>query len=126
MGANDHGNIGDDRDAKLGLLRALRLWQTRAREADAKCDAMDKERELLVLALMEDSMQLFAYRDMVRLLEFQVSKLQKKQQVCWDCVQTEKGEGAEEADGGLTWIMALAFCFGISGFGSLGSKYYYL
>lgn len=103
--------IGDDRDGKLGLLRALRLSQTRAREAEAKCASMAKERESLVLAFMEDSMQLFGYRQLVRLLDFQVSKLQQQK---------------EEDGGSLTWIMAMAFCFGVAGFGfALGFNYYY-
>lgn len=120
----------DDDDGKLGLLKALRLSQTRAREAEAKCAAISKERDLLALGFMENSMQVFAYRQLVRLLEFQVSKLQqkqKKQEMCCDCGMVREGEEAmDDGNGtaGFTWIMAVAFCLGIAGFGfALGCKY---
>lgn len=124
---NNHGNI-DDQEGKMGLLEALRLSQTRAREAQAKCEAVVKERNSLALALMEDSMRVFAYRQLVRLLEFQVSTLQKKQ-VPYDCGQREGEQEEEEEDGsgngGLTWIIAVAFVLGIAGFGfAFDWKYY--
>ncbi|KAJ8451855.1 hypothetical protein Cgig2_007338 [Carnegiea gigantea] len=120
----------DDDDGKLGLLKAISLSQTRAREAEAKCAAISKERDLLALGFMENSMQVFAYRQLVRLLQFQVSKLQqqqKKQEMCCDCgMVREDTEAMDDGNGtaGFTWIMAVAFCLGIAGFGfALGCKY---
>jgi len=116
---NNQGNI-DDQDGKLGLLKALRLSQTRAREAQAKCEAAAKERDSLALALMEDSMRVFAYRQLVRLLEIQVSSLQKKQEPFGRWQRQEEQEEKEEdgsGNGDLKWIMALAFVLGIAGFG---------
>ncbi|KAL1289967.1 hypothetical protein AAHE18_20G095800 [Arachis hypogaea] len=55
---------GDDRD-KIELLKALRASQTRAREAEKKAAVLRKERDGLSVALVEEAMQLFAYRQQV-------------------------------------------------------------
>ncbi|GAB4848761.1 hypothetical protein Ancab_003488 [Ancistrocladus abbreviatus] len=114
---------------RLELLKALRLSQTRAREAEAKYAAILKERDLLSHALLKESMQVFAYRQFLELLEVQVLMVRAnlKEEMSWlvgrDC-GGNGGEGAVEsaADGGgdgtgLTWIMAVALCLGIAGFG---------
>ncbi|KNA05012.1 hypothetical protein SOVF_194370 [Spinacia oleracea] len=81
LGVDDDGDgDGDDGDRKLGLLKALRLSQTRAREAEAKYAAIIKERDALSCAFVQDSMQIFGYRQFVQLLEFQVSQFQQQQQ----------------------------------------------
>ncbi|KAJ6289114.1 hypothetical protein OIU76_025001 [Salix suchowensis] len=64
---------------KLELLKALRLSQTRARDAERKAASLIKERDCVANALFHDSSQLFAYRQWVRLLEFQVLKAQEQQ-----------------------------------------------
>ncbi|KAG2711973.1 hypothetical protein I3760_04G103500 [Carya illinoinensis] len=124
-------NVGGSE--KVELLKALRLSQTRAREAEKKTAALVKERDCLANALVEEGTRLFAYRQWVRVLELRVSKLQsqcqclhqhKHQQGCVCGCGGEKGaeglfkEGKGNEDGGgVTWFMALAFCLGFFGVG---------
>ncbi|KAJ1398536.1 hypothetical protein SESBI_31015 [Sesbania bispinosa] len=67
---------GEDEKGKVELLKALHASQTRAREAEKKISVLRKERDGLSIALLEEAMQLFAYRQHVRLLELQVLNLQ--------------------------------------------------
>ncbi|KAL2907213.1 Serine/threonine-protein kinase greatwall [Bienertia sinuspersici] len=125
----DREDETSDGDRKLGLLKALRLSQTRAREAEAKYRAITKERDALAMAFVQDSMQILAYRQFVRLLEVQVSLFQKQQKVCCDCGK-RKQEEDEVDDGngsnGLNFFMTVAFCLGIAGVGlAIGCKYLY-
>uniref|UniRef100_A0A803MCK6 Uncharacterized protein n=1 Tax=Chenopodium quinoa TaxID=63459 RepID=A0A803MCK6_CHEQI len=109
VGDHDHGDEFDVGDRKMGLLKALRLSQTRAREAEAKYAAMTKERDALACAVVQDSMQIFAYRQFVTLLEFQGD---------------EGGDGS--GSNGLTLLITMAFCLGIAGVGfAVGCKYFY-
>ncbi|XAR73446.1 hypothetical protein NMG60_11007416 [Bertholletia excelsa] len=100
---------------KLDLLKALRLSQTRAREAEKKAAALAKEKDCVLKAFLEDSSRLFAYRQWVRLLELQLARVERK--------KLKKGLVSEEEDGedsggtGMTWWMALAVCLGIAGVG---------
>ncbi|KAJ6733608.1 hypothetical protein OIU74_005394 [Salix koriyanagi] len=73
------GGCGGVNYEKLELLKALRLSQTRARDAERKAASLIKERDCVANALFHDSSQLFAYRQWVRLLEFQVLKAQEQQ-----------------------------------------------
>ncbi|KAJ7969444.1 putative Transmembrane protein [Quillaja saponaria] len=79
--AQDHKEFATYTDGdhdKLEILKALRSSQTRAREAEKKAEILAKEKVRLSNALMEEAMQSFAYRQQVRLLELQVSKLQSQ------------------------------------------------
>ncbi|KAG2716708.1 hypothetical protein I3760_03G140500 [Carya illinoinensis] len=125
---------------KLELLKALRLSQTRAREAEKKVAALVKERDYLSNALVAEGTRLFAYRQWVRLLELHVSKLQSQwlqqheyQKGCRCGYGGAKGmmggllkggDGGEDG-AGVTWLMALAFCLGFVGVG-FGFGYGYL
>lgn len=117
----DHLQIctGDhsENNEKLELFKALRLSQTRAREAERKAARLIKEREAISNALLKESSHLFAYRQLVRLLELQVSKLHRQQQ---------HGSGDGEGAGNVTWLMALALCLGIAGVGFAFSCRYFL
>ncbi|XP_062007282.1 uncharacterized protein LOC133724539 [Rosa rugosa] len=107
---------GDQNYGKLELLKALRLSQTRAREAEKKAEKLAKEKECLSNALLAEAKELFAYRQWVRLLELKVSKLhsQLAEQEHQECCGCE------------TWIVALALCLGIAGVGfAFGSRYLY-
>ncbi|KAL0342947.1 UNVERIFIED_CONTAM: hypothetical protein Sangu_1182100 [Sesamum angustifolium] len=65
---------------KLELFRALRLSQTRAREAEREFAAVCKEKEAFSNLMVQESLRLFAHRQWVGLLELQVSKLQRQLQ----------------------------------------------
>ncbi|KAJ4850490.1 hypothetical protein Tsubulata_011951 [Turnera subulata] len=129
-GEDDKYDLGDE---KLELLKALRLSQTRAREAERKAASLVVERDRLSAALLKESMQLFAYRQWVRLLEVQVLMSQrelsqsKEQTSCGDCGESEaaagellkKGKGFVEDEDGIddqSWIVALVLCLGFVGF----------
>lgn len=110
---------------KLELLKALRFSQTRAREAEKKAEVLAKERDCLSNAVFEEAKQLFGHRQLVRLLELQVSSLYSK----WaekerkginrdDDDDNDGGKDDDDDDGVcFTWVVALAFCFGIAGVG---------
>ncbi|XP_034689557.1 uncharacterized protein LOC117917398 [Vitis riparia] len=124
MGRED----GTSDETNMELLRALHLSQTRAREAERKAALIAKERDSISNALLEESLQLLAYRQWVKMLEFQVSKLQSlqtKHQEQWSSVGMGGSTmGEDDNEGGMggrgvTWIMALAFCLGIA----FGCKY---
>ncbi|KAM7276524.1 hypothetical protein ACFE04_018390 [Oxalis oulophora] len=114
-----HENI--DHNEKLGLLKALRLSQTRAREAERKTEMLVKEKENISNAFLHESMRLSAYRQWTRLLEIQVSKLQPQQQKRkFDGSRNSNKEGVHNEDDGngmALWTVALALCLGITGFG---------
>lgn len=112
----------DDEHEKLELLKALRFSQTRAREAEKRAATLAKERDSISKALMEDSLRLFAYRQWMRLLELQVSKLQSR----WK--KQQEGHLEDEGDNGigLSWFVAIAFCLGLGVVGvgfAIGCKY---
>lgn len=105
-----HGGALEDHNEKLELLKALRLSQTRAREAERKFQALSKETDALSNLLMTESLRLFACRNWVRLLELQVSQMEK---------QYIHGSREEKIDDdhntSSTWFVAMAFCMGIAG-----------
>ncbi|XP_022741694.1 uncharacterized protein LOC111293183 [Durio zibethinus] len=114
-------------DEKLEILKALRLSQTRAREAERKASGLAEEKERILNAFMKDSLQLFAYRQWVRLLEIQVSKLQsqllKQEKNSHHCCDKPEGKRLvqEVIEGGngdeMSWLVALALCLGIASVG---------
>lgn len=110
-----------EKDDKLELLKAVRLSQTRAREAERKAAKLIKEREAIFNALLKDSSHLFAYRQLVRLLELQLSKLHRQQ------LNGEvQGEGEGDGAASVSWVMALAFCLGVAGVGvAFGYRYFF-
>lgn len=112
----------DDDDTRLELLKALRLSQTRAREAERKAASLAKERDLLSKALFSDSLHLFAYRQCIRLLEAQVSVLHSTQS------SSSSTDNDDQNEVGFGWFVALALCLGIAGFGvgfAFGCRYYF-
>ncbi|OIV97503.1 hypothetical protein TanjilG_11027 [Lupinus angustifolius] len=118
---------GDNDGDKMELLKALQASQTRAREAEKKAATLRKERDILSMALMEEAMHLFAFRQQVRFLELQVSNSQsqrQQQQPAMSCCHNdgvpEGALGSSKEDGGngeerssVTWVMALVFSLGI-------------
>ncbi|KAK1589598.1 hypothetical protein Q3G72_035616 [Acer saccharum] len=123
----DHDNweFDGESDGKLELLKALRLSQTRAREAEKRATNLTKERDCLSKAFLDDSLRLLAYRQCVKLLEVQVSMLQwqgqelEEQHMFCDCDDDDIDNGVE-----LSWFVALALCLGIAGVGfAFGCRY---
>ncbi|OVA20894.1 hypothetical protein BVC80_8905g14 [Macleaya cordata] len=128
---------------KLELLRALQLSQTRAREAERKAKLMTQERDHLSHSFLKESLRIFAYKQWVKLLEFEVSQLQSENQKeqkqscscgCHPKREKQSSSSSEEEKvgnggdvGSLTWCMALALCLGIAGVGFVfGCTYYNL
>ncbi|XP_058096942.1 uncharacterized protein LOC131242368 isoform X1 [Magnolia sinica] len=104
---------------KLGLLRALQLSQTRAREAEKKAADISAEKDRLTALFLEESSRLFAHRQWLKLLEIEVKKLHPQltasHGICrerWSAVKKDDGEEA-----GTTWCIALALCLGIASVG---------
>jgi hypothetical protein len=128
---------GHDEKSKMELLKALEASQTRAREAEKMAAILRKERDGLSIALLEEAMQLFSCRQMVRLLEFQVSNLQPlwlQQQLVMSmsgcsakstegAVGLPDQEGHDEETTCVTWVLALIFSLGIGVATALASRY---
>ncbi|XP_057496724.1 uncharacterized protein LOC130781542 [Actinidia eriantha] len=123
-GEND--GLGCSENEKLELLKALRLSQTRAREAEKKAASLTKERDCLRRVLLEDSLWLFGYRQLVKLLELQLSRVQgqgQKGQFYSGCCRSNEEEDGKDA-AGMTWFVAWTLCLGIAGVGfAIGCRY---
>ncbi|KAK4256663.1 hypothetical protein QN277_006358 [Acacia crassicarpa] len=122
-------NDGDGNGDVLEILKALRSSQTRAREAEKKSATLIRERDCLSNALMTEAMRLLAYRQQVRLLEFQVSNLQRK--VFLGIATSEDDEGSSKEDDeeeervSLVWILALAVSWGIGVGTAIACRYFF-
>ncbi|KAF9678906.1 hypothetical protein SADUNF_Sadunf07G0084800 [Salix dunnii] len=121
---------GGENYEKLELLKALRLSQTRARDAERKAASLIKERDCVVNAFFHDSFQLFAYRQWVRLLECQILKAQEQQckqqekKLCCGCGrsnevkdQLEEEEGSDDGSREYWINVALKSCLGFVALG---------
>ncbi|XP_029124399.1 uncharacterized protein [Elaeis guineensis] len=95
------------------LLRALRLSQTRAREAEKKASLANARNEHMATLLLEESLRLSAHRQWVKLLEAEVAMLQEK--ILWS--RTEEHAEGDAMPAAATWCLALALCLGIGGVG---------
>ncbi|KAI3861840.1 hypothetical protein MKW92_003354 [Papaver armeniacum] len=133
---------------KMNLLRALQLSQTRAREAEKKAKVITQERDNLANSFLKESLRMLAYKQWVKLLEFEVSQLQSQNgnehklprrnygsemdtEIDSASSSEEEEVGNEEQEqgvvGNVTWYMALALCFGFAGVGFVfGCRYYYI
>ncbi|CAA2976357.1 Hypothetical predicted protein [Olea europaea subsp. europaea] len=104
----------DSSDGKLEILKALRLSQTRAREAERKCSVLLNERDALSNLLLDESLRLFAYKQWVRLLEFRVSILEREQRTV----------DMKSDSSSMKQYAAVAFCLAIGGMGfAIGCSY---
>lgn len=101
---------------KLELLKALRLSQTRAREAERRAAVLREERDAISNALLHESSRLIVYRHWVKLLELQVSTLRRQHQEPI-CGGTIKKKDDNEGGGSMVWIVALALGFSIASLG---------
>ncbi|CAI9777651.1 unnamed protein product [Fraxinus pennsylvanica] len=117
---NEVGMSKDSEDGKLEILKALRLSQTRAREAERKCSVLLKERDAISNLLLDESLRLFAYRQWLRLLEFQISKLERERRtegVKSDSNRVPRWEDYGEGSSSMKQYAAVAFCLAIAGMG---------
>ncbi|XP_062100015.1 uncharacterized protein LOC133805883 [Humulus lupulus] len=124
---NDKSEFDDDNDNvyrkdavggnydKLELLKALRLSQTRAREAEKKIKVLAKEKDSLSKALVDEAKILFAHRQWVRLLELQASTLCCKSKV--NNYHHHHQHDHDQDGSCITWVVAFAFCLGIAAIG---------
>lgn len=101
-------------DEKLGLLKALRLSQTRAREAEKRGQCLAKERDMVCNGLMRESLRASAYRNWVRILELQVSVLKSRLNRQED---DDKEEATEEEGIVMDWAISLGIALGIASTG---------
>lgn len=109
------------RDIFDEVLKALRRSQTRAREAERKYLALDKEKEALSNLMLEESARSLAYRNWIKVLELQILQFKTQKQQQYEHVdsrwnRTKEGEDKNVANG-FTWFMAVAFCLGIAAIG---------
>ncbi|XP_049372085.1 uncharacterized protein LOC125836989 [Solanum verrucosum] len=112
--------LGSDR---LEVLKALRRSQTRAREAERKYLALQKEKEALSNLMLDESARALAYRNWIKVLELQLLQLktqkqQKQQQQQYEHVdEWNRTKEDENGTNGVTWLIAVAFCLGIAAIG---------
>lgn len=94
------------------LLRALRLSQSRAREAEEKLAAAGASNGGLAALLVRDSVALSAHRRWVMMLEAENSVLRA-------CGGADPAEEEDHGGAGTAaaWWVALAVCVGIAGVG---------
>uniref|UniRef100_A0A0E0LW28 Uncharacterized protein n=1 Tax=Oryza punctata TaxID=4537 RepID=A0A0E0LW28_ORYPU len=117
-GGDGEGGDGGDR-----LMRALRLSQSRAREAEEKLAAAGASNGELSALLVRDSMVLSAHRRWVMMLEAENSGLRGAAGFAGSAKEGVGEEEEEEEDGGgaqrgaAAWWLALAVCVGIAGIG---------
>ncbi|KAG2579409.1 uncharacterized protein LOC120679009 [Panicum virgatum] len=103
------------------LLRALRLSQSRAREAEEKLAAAGASNGELAALLVRDSVALSAHRRWVMMLEAENSLLRGGGGRGADPGPDDDGDGNAWRSGGgggvAAWWVALAVCVGIAGVG---------
>ncbi|XP_022136673.1 uncharacterized protein LOC111008325 [Momordica charantia] len=109
-------------EEKLELLKALRLSQTRAREAERKAAKLMEERDCISRAFEDEARLIFFYRQSVKLLQLRLSNLQKMHD---EEESRRNGDSDAPAAGGggggeaMKWVWALAICFTVVGVGFL-------
>ncbi|KAF6170294.1 hypothetical protein GIB67_042984 [Kingdonia uniflora] len=108
-----------NKEDKLGVLKALQLSQTRAREAERKLALITQERDRLSAAFLNESMRLLAHRQWIKLLELEISQLQSCEKELYKGSSSEEEKHSSEnmGNGNLTVCMVLALCLGIAGVG---------
>ncbi|BAF23986.1 uncharacterized protein [Oryza sativa Japonica Group] len=118
-GGDGEGGGGDGGDR---LMRALRLSQSRAREAEEKLAAAGASNGELSALLVRDSVVLSAHRRWVMMLEAENSGLRGAAGAAGSAKEGVGEDEDEDDDGGArrgaaAWWLALAVCVGIAGIG---------
>ncbi|KAL3721779.1 hypothetical protein ACJRO7_034166 [Eucalyptus globulus] len=134
------GGGGGGGGGEVELLRALRLSQTRAREAEERGAAAAAERDAVARALIGEAARSSAYRRWVRVLELEVAALKSKtrrrpdgellrrrRERCGRSAEegdSDEEEEEEERGASMAWMVALAIPLGIAGIGlALACRY---
>ncbi|XP_042452244.1 uncharacterized protein LOC122036877 [Zingiber officinale] len=126
---NNNVDVADQSDAQLGpaestrLLRALRLSQTRAREAERKVEEESRRRQELSKLMLEEALRLSSYRRWVMLLEAEISVLRKQGLAPRPREDKEEEEEEEVVAAAAAWWLTLALCIGIAGVGFVMGRY---
>ncbi|RWW38998.1 hypothetical protein BHE74_00055711 [Ensete ventricosum] len=110
-----------DGDENPSLSRALRLSQTRAREAEKRLSQEHSRNQDLVGLLLADSLRLSAYRRWVELLEVEVSVLQKR--ILRPAQGGELGDEGSDPAAAMSWWCTLALSLGIVGVGFASPRF---
>ena len=105
----DGGGGGND-----GLLRALRLSQSRAREAEEKLAAAGASNGGLAALLVRDSVALSAHRRWVMMLEAENSVLRAGGGGPAGADPGEDDYGTGQGVASAAWWVALAVCVGLA------------
>ncbi|KAG8087346.1 hypothetical protein GUJ93_ZPchr0010g8834 [Zizania palustris] len=113
------GNVDGGNDDRL--MRALRLSQSRAREAEGKLAAAGASNGELAALLVRDSVVLSAHRRWVMMLEAENFLLRGVGAVVFDDGDEEE-EGDARRGAVAAWWLALAVCVGIAGVGLAMTK----
>ncbi|KAL8476241.1 hypothetical protein ACS0TY_028777 [Phlomoides rotata] len=108
---NEH--IRMDEDDKLEILKALRLSQTRAREAERKVRVVSEEKNTLSNLIVDETMRVYAHRLWINMLEFEVMKLQIQQKENTESYNSSCN--CDESNSSQKWCTAIAFCLAIAG-----------
>lgn len=118
-GADNHhkGSDGGGGGGNDSLLRALRLSQSRAREAEEKLAAAGASNGGLAALLLRDSAALSAHRRWVMMLEAENSVLRAGRGAAPGGAEPGEGEDGGAVGVAAAWWVALAVCVGIAGVG---------
>ncbi|XP_056161118.1 uncharacterized protein LOC130135602 [Syzygium oleosum] len=122
-------------DGKLELLRALRLSQTRAREAEERGAEAAAERDAVATALIGEAARASAYRRWAWVLEHEVAALRSRsrrrrrwrrggggelgcrcERLCGSAEEEAEAEEEERCES-MAWMVAFAIPLGIAGIG---------
>lgn len=112
QGAVDAEELDQGGDAQGHLLKALRLSQTRAREAEKEATALGEKNKQIASLLMEESLRLYAHRQWLKLLETENAWLQRQNGV-WRKEGPRRGGVGPDPRG----CMVIGMCLGIAGLG---------
>ncbi|MQM23757.1 hypothetical protein Taro_056825 [Colocasia esculenta] len=113
-GADVDAEVDRGGDAQDHLLKALRLSQTRAREAEKKAAALGEKNKQMASLLMEEFLRLYAHRQWLKLMEMENAWLRRGTGVWRTAGQGPSGHAVGPAPRGC---VVLVVCLGIAGLG---------
>ncbi|KAG9456428.1 hypothetical protein H6P81_000936 [Aristolochia fimbriata] len=113
----------DQPEDKLGLLKALNLSQTRAREAEKKASNLRDEKDRFTTLFWMEASQLRAHRHWVKLLEYEITQLRSQLVLSQkEKPREERRDGEEVTPQGWAIALLLVANFGLA----IGCSYFFL